>query len=240
MIRKAVSVGLAASMLYGCATSYTTGGGVDSRHYFVQEKNVEYQETRFYHGKSRAKDLESLLDSVESLSENVEKSRRRAMADRKHYNKYKSMLEHVDSLVQDRQYAYAEKKIRKAVGRLRREDFSTRDRFLDVFRNYSYIRADYISPVVRETRKAGTDSVIKGILELPIAIGLGLVALVLHEPDAGQKVVDHAMENFEKKNVHKRTIKKGHYKVYKITPYYGKEKFLGTYDPHEFYRRFKN
>lgn len=202
MIKKYVSLGLLAAMLSGCATQY---GGQSRYSFHIPDKKVELQY-------ERPKNI-----GLEDMLKSVQKTRRCVKHDKKMHLKYHDVMEEVNDFVEKKKYNEAGRKIRTAVDSLAREKFSTRNQYMDTFKNYSYKIVESVSPVYEET--SSTEGIVGGIISLPFVAAFSVVGTVLGQDEKVKNNIEQYKNLFKGE---RRKIKDGYDRIYKVMLYYDK------------------
>lgn len=225
MIKKFAAIALIAGMITGCAPTYH--GGYVEHHssraprYKISNKNsysLPAQNNR------KARNLEDLLGSVQILSHSVENKRNKVIHEKKLKVKYNNRLNEINQLVKEKRYSTVRSKINNFVRELQNERFSSKPTYVDIFKNFSYTRIDYVSPVYKEEYNTSMEGVVTGIIATPFAAVFTVAGTFLGQDRKVKQNLEDYKRCFAEKT--KVKVKEGYYNVFKVIPYYGKEKLL--------------
>ena len=216
MIRKYIAIAALAGMISGCASASHYGGHISSHSSYVNKYNIGGQNIQSC---SKSGSIDDLFKNVNTFSKDSGKSRKSAVCKKQVDNKYRTRLNEIDNLVADKKYGYVKSKIKSAVIVLQKEDKGIKNKYINVFKQYTYTRIDYVSPVYEETQKPDMGGIAAGLITLPFAAVFSIAGTLLGQDEQVDDNINQVRGLF-KGSKKRRKIKDGYYKEYKITPYY--------------------
>jgi len=224
MIRKYVAIIALAGMISGCASTSHYGGHISSHSSRVNKYNIECQQdySQKIKRSSKSGSIDDLFKNINTFSRDSGKSKESAICKKQSDRKYRTMLHEIDMLVTNQKYSHVKSKIKSAVIALQEEDKIIKNKYINVFKQYTYTRIDYVSPVYEEKQMPDVGGIAAGLITLPFAAVFSIAGTLLGQDEQVDDNINQVKGLF-KGSRKRRKIKDGYYKEYKITSYYNKK-----------------
>lgn len=219
MIRKYAAIAALAGMISGCASASHYGGHISSYSSYTNKHNIRSQNSPSC---AKSGSIDDLFKSIDTFSRDSGKNQKSRISKKQLDNKYMAILHEIDILVTNQKYRCIKSKIKSAVIALQKEDKDIKNRYINVFKQYTYTRIDYVSPVYEEKQTPDMGGIAAGLITLPFAAAFSVVGTLLGQDEQVSDNIDQVKGLF-KGSKKRRKIKDGYYKRYKITPYYNKK-----------------
>jgi len=228
MIRRYTAIAVIAAMISGCASVSQYGGYTSNHSSRAHTQRIEPKKYYVLQEKvCKADNLEDLLGNIEDFSKSAESNKSEAIIERQLGIEYNNMLDEINQLVENKKYSLVKNKISSAVKSLQKKNFNSRDKYIETFRNYSYTRTDYVSPVYEEKYNMSLDGIAVGLIFTPFVVLSTVAGTLLGQDGKVKKDLEDYKKCFAEKTIVK--VKQGYYTVFRVIPYSKKEVLVNEY-----------